>query len=227
MSRAGIRSSGMPAAVRLSSHDVRREHIDRRFPHFHSADDDSSLACDKSRSVGTIRAGRPFGPDLRPFPTENEWPRLRPRLSGQSSTFHQAEQQALACGPSDIARARAAVVTILRSSRDPLGESVGETPEVNPPRDLQKTQRNAPKHVALKRGNAPLIGENRWRFFRRVSCHASWFFWLTFLSASCPARRRFEVVEVAWEVYLVVAPCVTYRGPQSACRCARARFLVL
>ena len=60
MSRAGIRSSGMPAAVRLSSHDVRREHVDRRFPHFHSADDDSSLPCDHSLSVGTIRARRPF-----------------------------------------------------------------------------------------------------------------------------------------------------------------------
>ena len=67
MSRAGIRSSGMPAAVRLSSHDVRREHIDRRFPHFHSADDDSSLPCHHSLSVGTIRAGPSFGPDPRPF----------------------------------------------------------------------------------------------------------------------------------------------------------------
>ena len=63
VSRAGIRSSGMPAAVRLSSHDVRREHIDRRFPHFHSADDDSSLPCHHSLSVGTIRARR----DLRFF----------------------------------------------------------------------------------------------------------------------------------------------------------------
>ena len=67
MSRAGIRSSGMPAAVRPSSHDVRREHIDRRFPHFHSADDDSSLPCDHSLSAGTIRPEPLFGPDLRPF----------------------------------------------------------------------------------------------------------------------------------------------------------------